>query len=171
MADLLHQTALLDALTDKQREVLALVSEGMTSKEIARKLGVSESAVNQRIEVIRLRLGGLSRAQIARIYRRTSTLMITIPTSNSLTGKPIPLTQIEELAQQLTPEGADDFAATNGDELGVLQPSTFFPPVESPDARLVRAAAVVVIAVGMLALGLLTIVIGHTLMQINATRG
>lgn len=167
MADLLHQTALLDALTDKQREVLALVSEGMTSKEIARKLVVSESAVNQRIEVIRLRLGGLSRAQIARIYRRTSTLMITIPTSNSLTGKPIPLTQSEELAQQLLPEGAEDFAATNGDELGVLQPSTFFSQLDNADARLVRAAAVVLIAVGMLALGLLTIVIGHTLSQIT----
>jgi len=35
MADILEQTALLDALTDKQREVIALVSEGMTSKEIA----------------------------------------------------------------------------------------------------------------------------------------
>ena len=56
MSDLLKQMALLDALTDKQSEVLVFVSEGLTSKEIARRLGISESAVNQRIEVIRQRL-------------------------------------------------------------------------------------------------------------------
>ena len=67
MTDLLKQVALLGALTDKQSEVIAFVSEGLTSKEIARKIGISESAVNQRIEVIRQRLGGLPRADRATI--------------------------------------------------------------------------------------------------------
>lgn len=65
MSSTLTQMAVLDALTDKQREVIIYVSEGLTSKEIARRLGVSESAVNQRIETIRQRLGGLPRAQIS----------------------------------------------------------------------------------------------------------
>ena len=119
MADILEQTALLDALTHKQREVIALVSEGMTSKEIARKLGISESAVNQRIEVTRQRLGGMSRAQIARIYRQTSTLVITIPTSNSLTGKSIQLQREAELEQQSSPEGAEALSASASDGNGV----------------------------------------------------
>ncbi|MBN8501527.1 MAG: helix-turn-helix transcriptional regulator [Sphingomonadales bacterium] len=125
MADILEQTALLDTLTDKQKEVLALVSEGMTSKEIARKLGISESAVNQRIEVIRLRLGGLSRSQIARIYRRTSTLLMTIPTSNSLTGKSIPLTIDPDVAHQSSPEGANGFARQTAMNLACCNPPLF----------------------------------------------
>lgn len=60
----------LPDLTLKQREVLALVADNRTSKEIAVLLGISESAVNQRIEIVRARLGGLPRGQLARLYRQ-----------------------------------------------------------------------------------------------------
>lgn len=59
----------LPPLTRKQREVLALVADNRTSKEIAGLLGISESAVNQRIEIVRGRLGGLPRGELARLYR------------------------------------------------------------------------------------------------------
>lgn len=59
----------LPQLTRKQREVLALVADNRTSKEIAGLLGISESAVNQRIEIVRARLGGLPRGELARLYR------------------------------------------------------------------------------------------------------
>ena len=62
--------AILPALTVKQREVLALVADNRTSKEIAGLLGISESAVNQRIEIVRSRLGGLPRGELARLYRQ-----------------------------------------------------------------------------------------------------
>jgi DNA-binding CsgD family transcriptional regulator len=65
--------ASLSVLTDKQREVLALVADNRTSKEIAARLGVSESAVNQRIEMVRARLGGLPRGELARLYRQEFT--------------------------------------------------------------------------------------------------
>jgi DNA-binding CsgD family transcriptional regulator len=60
----------LPQLTAKQRDVLALVADNRTSKEIAARLGISESAVNQRIEMIRSRLGGLPRGELARLYRQ-----------------------------------------------------------------------------------------------------
>ncbi|MFD2578502.1 helix-turn-helix transcriptional regulator [Novosphingobium colocasiae] len=41
-----------------------------TSKEIAWELGISESAVNQRIESIRARAGSPPRAELARVYRQ-----------------------------------------------------------------------------------------------------
>jgi DNA-binding CsgD family transcriptional regulator len=63
-------SASLSELTDKQREVLALVADNRTSKEIAGLLGISESAVNQRIEMVRARLGGLPRGELARLYRQ-----------------------------------------------------------------------------------------------------
>lgn len=60
----------LPRLTRKQHDVLALVADNRTSKEIAVRLGISESAVNQRIEMVRSRLGGLPRGELARLYRQ-----------------------------------------------------------------------------------------------------
>lgn len=60
----------LPRLTRKQHEVLALVADNRTSKEIAARLGITESAVNQRIEMVRSRLGGLPRGELARLYRQ-----------------------------------------------------------------------------------------------------
>ena len=56
-------------LTAKQHEVLRFVAENRTSKEIAFELGISESAVNQRIEGVRSRTGSPPRAELARAYR------------------------------------------------------------------------------------------------------
>ena len=74
---------LLPQLTAKQREVMALVADNRTSKEIAGLLGISESAVNQRIELIRSRLGGIPRGEMARLYRqefaREQTIAATFP--------------------------------------------------------------------------------------------
>ncbi|WP_065762420.1 helix-turn-helix transcriptional regulator [Novosphingobium sp. PP1Y] len=57
------------SLTPKQHEVLGYVAENRTSKEIAFELGISVSAVNQRIESIRSRTGSPPRAELARAYR------------------------------------------------------------------------------------------------------
>lgn len=166
MTDDLTLAARLDTLTPKQREVVILVAEGLTSKEIARKLGITESAVNQRIEVVRQRLGGLSRSAIARIYRQTNTLMITIPTSNSLTGKPIQLQAFAATEQPLLPEGVDGLTATSGSAVDELQPSTLPPLFNGPDTRLVRLAAIVIIALGLLGIAVLAIVASHTIGQL-----
>ena len=60
---------ILKSLTSKQREVLALLGEGRTGKEIAGALGISESAVVQRIEKVRLKFDGATRQQLGRIWR------------------------------------------------------------------------------------------------------
>lgn len=163
MADILKQTALLDALTDKQREVVALASEGLTSKEIARKLGISQSAVNQRIEVTRLRLGGISRAQLARIYRQTSTLVITIPTSNSLTGKSIQLQREAEQEQDSLPEGSEALLGSANDGNGVLQPSTISPRLPVPHSTAMRLAIIIAVACGLLASAVLILAVAQAL--------
>lgn len=73
----------LPQLSAKQREVMALVADNRTSKEIAGLLNISESAVNQRIELIRARLGGMPRGEMARLYRqeflREQTIAATFP--------------------------------------------------------------------------------------------
>jgi pimeloyl-ACP methyl ester carboxylesterase/DNA-binding CsgD family transcriptional regulator len=53
------------ALTPRQREVAALVAEGLTNREIARRLGIDERSAEGHLERMRLRLGVRSRAQVA----------------------------------------------------------------------------------------------------------
>ena len=52
-------------LTARQGEVAALVTEGLTNREIGERLGIGERSAEGHIERIRLRLGFRSRAQIA----------------------------------------------------------------------------------------------------------
>ncbi len=169
MSDLLKQVALLDALTGKQSEVLMFVSEGLTSKEIARRLGISESAVNQRIEVIRQRLGGLPRAQIARLYRRQSTLMMTIPTSNSLTGNPIQLQVPTGAGQTGVVEGAVEPDGSKARlQGGMLQPSTILRALDGPVGPWFKLGAIVLIAAGLAVTALLVLSLADALSRLIA---
>lgn len=144
------------------------VADGLTSKEIARKLGISESAVNQRIETIRQRLGGLPRSHIARLHRQQSTVVMTIPASNSLTSNPIALQSQARLDQASGVEGVSDHAFPSGMQSGgVLQPSTIFQrfdkAVSGPHGVWVRAAAAVALAAAVAATTLLVLSVVETL--------
>jgi len=52
-------------LTARQTEVASLVAEGLTNRQIADRLGISERSAESHLERIRLRLGFSSRAQVA----------------------------------------------------------------------------------------------------------
>lgn len=82
----------LHGLTPKQLQALALVAEGRTNKEIAAELDISVSAAVQRIEAIRSRFDGASKAQLGRIYRAFSRENITC---NEDTGKSFQLSNDE----------------------------------------------------------------------------
>jgi len=56
-------------LTDKQREVLDLLIEHKTSKEIGRALGISPHTVDQRLMFARDKLGARNRGELAAAYR------------------------------------------------------------------------------------------------------
>jgi DNA-binding CsgD family transcriptional regulator len=60
-------------LTDKQCQVLDLLIQHKTSKEIARALGISSHTVDQRIMLSRTKLGLASRSEVAQAYRRLLT--------------------------------------------------------------------------------------------------
>lgn len=99
-------------LTPKQREVLALVADSRTSKEIASLLGISESAVNQRIEMVRSRMGGLPRSELARLYRHTVALNPQENAENSGTWQKIQVSDSltvsqGSVAESLSPSGTD----------------------------------------------------------------
>ena len=58
------------SLTSKQFEMLVLVAEGLTGKEIAHRLGISYSATSQRIETLRQKFGGITKYEMARQARQ-----------------------------------------------------------------------------------------------------
>lgn len=57
-------------LTAKQREVLDLLIQHKTSKEISRELGISPHTVDQRIMLARAKLGVGTRGEVAQAYRK-----------------------------------------------------------------------------------------------------
>ncbi len=60
-------------LTPREREVLNLVSQGMNSKEIARRLSISEATVRAHVEHMRVRTGASTRAALVALYLQTTT--------------------------------------------------------------------------------------------------
>lgn len=68
----LRRTATL-RLTTRQDEVAALVTQGLTNREIGERLGIDERSAEGHVERIRIRLGVRSRAQIAAWWVATKT--------------------------------------------------------------------------------------------------
>jgi DNA-binding CsgD family transcriptional regulator len=66
------QWAMATQLSPRQREILDLVAEGRTSKEIAVILGISESTVNWHLANAFERLGASSRAEAVAIAMRSN---------------------------------------------------------------------------------------------------
>jgi DNA-binding CsgD family transcriptional regulator len=80
-------------LTDKQREVLDLLIEHKTSKEIARLLGISPHTVDQRIFFAKEKLGAASRNEAAVAYRRLVAVSGRMTYEKSRIAAPPPSTQ------------------------------------------------------------------------------
>lgn len=70
MTDTHTDNPVLADLSSKQREVLDLVVDRRTNKEISVILGISPSAVEQRLQSVRRKFGVQGRADLARSYLR-----------------------------------------------------------------------------------------------------
>lgn len=61
---------ILDSLTARQREILALLLEGRSNKEIARSLGILEGTIKVHLRSVMQRLGVHNRTQLALLVSR-----------------------------------------------------------------------------------------------------
>ncbi|EIZ79986.1 two component LuxR family transcriptional regulator [Novosphingobium sp. Rr 2-17] len=167
-----HLRSIFPHLTPKQHEVLRFVAENRTSKEIAWDLGISESAVNQRIEGVRGRAGSPPRAELARAYRQY--LQDLDAACNPVTDKiyQVPETSDPDASSERD-DAADQFALADAMTFTVKAPwqndrvSRIVPEVlDGKNAGLSRVAAMVVIAFGMLLIAMVGLVVARALSDI-----
>ncbi|MET1754689.1 helix-turn-helix transcriptional regulator [Novosphingobium sp. RD2P27] len=153
-------------LTAKQHEVFALVSDNRSSKEIAGRLGISESAVNQRIEAVRGRAGFPPRAELARAYRSYTAWQQRQEAAVSAPQGELECAFAAGVAPQSPAEGLppcieSPSALFATEEFGAVRvgPDLFF----GGGGKLNRVAAMVVIAVGMLVMAMTTLGVAQAL--------
>lgn len=158
-------------LTPKQHEVLRFVAENRTSKEIAWDLGISESAVNQRIEGVRSRAGAPPRAELARAYRL---YLQDLEAACNLLPDKIPQVPRPALFPPVSgrDERADPFALADAMTFTVTAPwqaeqvVRIVPEVlDGTNAGLSRTAAMIAIAAGMLLVAMVGLVVVRTLSE------
>lgn len=131
MPENLNATAIIKSLTDKQREVLELLIEHKTSKEISRELGISPHTVDQRLDTVRARLGAKNRSEIAQIYRRlreidggepvegaTEPSVVPAPTESGISERLTHEKTLMAAPAFFTNEGARNDAGSNGSLFG-----------------------------------------------------
>lgn len=165
-----------DLLTDKQAAVLDLLANGRTSKEIAGALGLSESAVNRRIELLRTRFGGITRLELARRYRDWAAFH---GITDGVETDRQSLRLAEPAAAEQKPlEDGEDAALTFRDSVaisidppwtGAAEPKVVPRVLDGENAVLTRGAAIAVmllatiasLVLGLAAAGALTATLGH----------
>ena len=134
----------LASLTDKQREVLDLLLEHKTSKEIARALQISPHTVDQRIQFAKDKLGAATRNEVAAAYRRLRQIY------GQMTYGDLRIARYDS-----PPHGEsrpdDRPAGSQGSGAGRSTVQGWF---DGPNGTLVRLAAIVGIAVLLMLLGL-----------------
>ena len=69
MIDLTTGTGELSEITDRQREVVALIAAGCSNDEVGARLGISPRTVKAHCDVLRQKLGVKRRRQIPMAFR------------------------------------------------------------------------------------------------------
>lgn len=142
-------------LTQRQRDVMELVIQHRTSKEIARDLGIAPNTVDQRINAVRDKLGARDRAEAARMYVQLKSIcgestygspVVDSSICASLAGRQdIGIDPVFALGDSAVAQGAD------WAEIGSL----VVPRVRLVDTKLWRVAMIVGIAAAAVAIAVL----------------
>jgi DNA-binding NarL/FixJ family response regulator len=77
----------LEALTDREREVLLLLGTGLGNRELSRELGIAERTVKAHIANIVAKLGQQTRTQAAIISALAHDALCTDPSCSQRLGK------------------------------------------------------------------------------------
>lgn len=167
-----------DFLTSRQAAVLDLLKNNRTSKEIAYALGISVPAVNRRIELLRSRLGGVTRHELVRRYRESITsLEATARQAGPGVETRTEIIQLESRALMETGSPPDnlrvdsalqDTLAMAGDSPGqvVSEPRVVPRVLDGENATLTRGAAITIILIGILASLVLVVAAAQSIAEV-----
>lgn len=142
----------LAELTDKQREVLDLLIQHKTSKEIGRILAISPHTVDQRIQFASRKLGVADRRALALEYRRLTGIYEELTYEEShVVSAPISA----DLEARADDEGnsQDGLASSGTSRASHVEKSDYrvVPEMlEGPNGTLVRIGAILVIALSVI---------------------
>jgi len=160
----------LKQLTKKQREAMDLLAKHMTSKEIARELGISPHTVDQRISIAKDKLGAASRNQAAAVYQQLCWVYEQAVYEEAYIAEPRILTQFGAKADAdtseyvITPKSSDLDDGKGDNSVHLVGPKLFHGPIATLGrvALVIACAFVIVIAglVGLSVFSALSAVIG-----------
>ncbi|HTN13370.1 MAG TPA: helix-turn-helix transcriptional regulator [Sphingomonadaceae bacterium] len=146
----------LAALTAKQREVLDLLVQHKTSKEIARELGISPHTVDQRIQFAKSKIGAATRGELAQEYRRLCSICDAMTYENSPMApraEPVEMSNLDGEATNApdpAPVETASEAGAKGEEDVRVVPEMF----EGPYGNLMRIGAILMMALAIVFLAL-----------------
>ena len=161
----------LGGLTDKQREVLDLLIEHKTSKEIARLLGISPHTVDQRIFFAREKLGVGTRGEVAVAYRRLVGVSgrPTYQNSGIAVSAPTPQRTPGSLAGQMLGLRSPELARPDGTALAELDYRVVPELFDGRYGTLIRLSAIIASAVCLIIIVLGGLAIFSQLSEMLAT--
>jgi len=161
----------LGGLTAKQREVLDLLIEHKTSKEIARQLGISPHTVDQRIFFAREKLGVGTRGEVAVAYRRLVGVSgrPTYQNSGIAVSAPTPQGTPGSLAGQMLGLRSPELARPDGTALAELDYRVVPELFDGRYGTLIRLSAIIASAVCLIIIVLGGLAIFSQLSEMLAT--
>ena len=71
-----QRTALVEALTEREREVLAMLAGGLSNRRIAERLAISENTVKAHVAAILAKLGAATRTEAVTLGLRLGLVML-----------------------------------------------------------------------------------------------
>jgi DNA-binding CsgD family transcriptional regulator len=160
------------ALTERQEQVLALIDQRLTIKEIASELGISENRVNQHIEALKRRLGVNSLRELAARYRDQGAPATPIPSRIPSGGKSqlsdrdgVRSTQGRAADGRLVLADVQTFSV-EAPWSKASEPRVVPPMLDGNHAILLRLAMIAALVIGILASLVLIITAAHSLSEV-----
>ncbi|HYD23271.1 MAG TPA: helix-turn-helix transcriptional regulator [Croceibacterium sp.] len=157
-------------LTAKQREVLDLLIEHKTSKEIARLLRISPHTVDQRIQFAKDKLGARTRNEAAAVYRRLVETYGQVTYEESYIAQRLPAMDNPLGTQGPLPDRSHRERTHSDQPLGTVADYAVVPELfEGRYGTLIRLGAIIAIAVFLVILVLGGLAIFSQLSELMAT--
>lgn len=166
-----NSRAIFRRCTQEQKKTLALVADGHTTDEIAYHLSISVSAAEKRIATLRRKLGGITKAEVGRLYREyistrkscgkpTGGKMELPPTSKSeqIDLRNFPVEKLE-LADSVPFTAQPSWASR-------IEPQVVPEVLEGSHSSFVRIAVSVGLAFGILVMALVLLAVADALADI-----